>query len=203
MNEKEKILQEIIDEMEEFVEDGKQSRFNPGKVILDSEILMTMLEELRSQVPAEIERGQQIIQTKQNILDNAKIQADKIVEKALKEANETVEEHEIVKLAKRRANDIEQQANQHADDLVRKAKADAKEIRLGAMEYTRDIINSITEYFEVMKEEQVKVHNAHEKLLSEMDSEIEDLKSNSAQMENQIHALANAGMSRPRTIDDL
>jgi cell division septum initiation protein DivIVA len=162
-----------------------------------------MLEELRSQVPAEIERGQQIIQTKQNILDNAKIQADKIVEKALKEANETVEEHEIVKLAKRRANDIEQQANQHADDLVRKAKADAKEIRLGAMEYTRDIINSITEYFEVMKEEQVKVHNAHAKLLSEMDSEIEDLKSNSAQMENQIHALANAGMSRPRTIDDL
>jgi hypothetical protein len=203
MNEKEKILQEIIDEMEEFVEDGKQSRFNPGKVILDSEILMTMLEELRSQVPAEIERGQQIIQTKQNILDNAKIQADKIVEKALKEANETVEEHEIVKLAKRRANDIEQQANQYADDLVKKAKADAKEIRLGAMEYTRDIINSITEYFEVMKEEQVKVHNAHAKLLSEMDSEIEDLKSNSAQMENQIHALANAGMSRPRTIDDL
>jgi hypothetical protein len=200
MNEKEKYLQEMIDEIEEFVEDGKQSRFNPGKVTLDSEILMTMLEELRSHVPTEIERGHQIVQSKQDIIDDAKIQADNILKNAIKEASVTVEENEIVKLAKRRAEDIEQKSNQYAEDLVAKAKAEAKEIRLGAMEYTKDILSNMEAYMESLKKAQASIYS---QLLDGIEADIVDLRDNNAQMDEQIRALERAGMPKARTIEDL
>jgi hypothetical protein len=200
MNEKEKYLQEMIDEIEEFVEDGKQSRFNPGKVTLDSEILMTMLEELRSHVPTEIERGHQIVQSKQDIIDDAKIQADNILKNAIKEASVTVEENEIVKLAKRRAEDIEQKSNQYAEDLVAKAKAEAKEIRLGAMEYTKDILSNMEAYMESLKKAQESIYS---QLLDGIEADIVDLRDNNAQMDEQIRALERAGMPKARTIEDL
>ena len=147
MNDKEKYLHEIIDDIEEFINDAKPARFNPGKVMVDEENLMTMLEELRSRLPSEMERSKQIVQSKQDIIDDAKIKADAILQNAIKEASETVEDHEIVQLAKRRAADIEREADQYADAAIAKAKAEAKELRVGAMEYTVDLMEDMKAEF--------------------------------------------------------
>ncbi|MDO4169215.1 MAG: hypothetical protein Q4D45_04865 [Lachnospiraceae bacterium] len=200
MSDKEKYLQEMIDDIEDYVDDGKTSRFNPGKVILERDILMTMLEDLRGLVPTEIERSHIIVQSKQNIMDEAKAKADVIIQNAIKEASVTVEGHEIVNLAKKRAADLEKQAQEYADELVNKAKQDAREIRLGAMEYTRDMMDGIGDYMESLKKAQTTIYS---QLLDGISDEISDIMANGAEIEEQIQAMTSAGKeSKARTMED-
>ncbi|MEE1314118.1 MAG: hypothetical protein UHS41_10425 [Lachnospiraceae bacterium] len=190
MNNNEKNLHEMIDEIEDFVDDGKISRLNPGKVVLEKDILITMLEDLRTLVPSELERSHKIVMTKESIIDDAKVKADKIIQEAIKEASATVEQHEIVKLAKKRSADMERDAKQHADELLRKAKADAKEIRLGAMEYTSDMMEGLEAYMVSLKEAQTSIYS---QLLDGIAEEIKDVHVNSREIKTQISAVMKAG----------
>lgn len=190
MNNNEKNLHEMIDEIEDFVDDGKISRLNPGKVVLEKDILITMLEDLRTLVPSELERSHKIVMTKESIIDDAKVKADKIIQEAIKEASATVEQHEIVKLAKKRSADMERDAKQHADELLRKAKADAKEIRLGAMEYTSDMMEGLEAYMVSLKEAQTSIYS---QLLDGIAGEIKDVHVNSREIKTQISAVMKAG----------
>ena len=199
MSDKEKYLHEIIDDIEEFINDAKPARFNPGKVMVDEEILMTMLEELRSRLPSEMERSKQIVQSKQDIIDDAKIKADAILQNAIKEASETVEDHEIVQLAKRRAADIEREADQYADAAIAKAKAEAKELRVGAMEYTVDLMEDMKALMGRIQKTQDEIHAQVTERISE---EIADIQANTVEIEGQLFAIKNpASASRGRTMD--
>lgn len=199
MSDKEKYLHEIIDDIEEFINDAKPARFNPGKVMVDEEILMTMLEELRSRLPSEMERSKQIVQSKQDIIDDAKIKADAILQNAIKEASETVEDHEIVQLAKRRAADIEREADQYADAAIAKAKAEAKELRVGAMEYTVDLMEDMKALMGRIQKTQDEIHARVTERISE---EIADIQANTVEIEGQLYAIKNpASASRGRTMD--
>lgn len=199
MNDKEKYLHEIIDDIEEFINDAKPARFNPGKVMVDEEILMTMLEELRSRLPSEMERSKQIVQSKQDIIDDAKIKADAILQNAIKEASETVEDHEIVQLAKRRAADIEREADQYADAAIAKAKAEAKELRVGAMEYTVDLMEDMKALMGRIQKTQDEIHA---QVTERISAEIADIQANTIEIEGQLFAIKNpASASRGRTMD--
>lgn len=200
MSDKEKYLKEMIDDIEDYVDDGKAARFNPGKVVLERDILLTMLENLRETVPKEIERSQMIVQSKQNIMDEAKAKADSIIKDAIKEASVTVEDHEIVNLAKKRASDLEKQAQKYAEEVVAKAKQDAREIRLGAMEYTRDMMEGIGAYMESLKKAQTTIYS---QLLEGIDDEIADITANGSEIKGQIQAMTNPGKSsKARTVED-
>lgn len=199
MSDKEKYLHEIIDDIEEFINDAKPARFNPGKVMVDEEILMTMLEELRSRLPSEMERSKQIVQSKQDIIDDAKIKADAILQNAIKEASETVEDHEIVQLAKRRAADIEREADQYADAAIAKAKAEAKELRVGAMEYTVDLMEDMKALMGRIQKTQDEIHA---QVTERISAEIADIQANTVEIEGQLYAIKNpASASRGRTMD--
>lgn len=199
MSDKEKYLHEIIDDIEEFISDAKPARFNPGKVMVDEEILMTMLEELRSRLPSEMERSKQIVQSKQDIIDDAKIKADAILQNAIKEASETVEDHEIVQLAKRRAADIEREADQYADAAIAKAKAEAKELRVGAMEYTVDLMEDMKALMGRIQKTQDEIHA---QVTERISAEIADIQANTIEIEGQLFAIKNpASASRGRTMD--
>ncbi|MCI5951721.1 MAG: hypothetical protein MRZ63_05330 [Anaerostipes sp.] len=200
MSNKEKYIQEMIDEIEEFIDDGKLSRLNPGKVVLEKDIIVTMLEDLRRLVPAELERSRNIVLKKESILEEAQAKADRIVQNAIKEASEMVEEHEIVKLATKRGNDIEEKAKQRSDEMLHKAKEDSREIRLGAMEYTRDMMEGLESYMVSLKDAQTSIYT---QLLDGLEGEIEDIHANKSEILSQIDTVIN-GPKEPkkRTIED-
>lgn len=200
MSNKEKYIQEMIDEIEEFIDDGKLSRFTPGKVVLEKDILVTMLEDLRRLVPAELERSRNIVLKKEAILEEAQAKADRIVQNAIKEASEMVEEHEIVKLATKRGNDIEQKAQSQSKEMLGKAREDAREIRLVAMEYTRDMMEGLESYMDSLKEAQTSIYT---QLLEGIGGEIEDIHANSKEIKSQIAAvMGGAKEPKKRTIED-
>lgn len=136
-------IEEIIDEIEEYVDSCKPSAFSPSKVVVNRDELDSLLEELRTKTPEEIKRYQKIISNKEAILADAQNKADAIIAQAQIQTNELVSEHQIMQQAYAKANEVVMLATKNAQELLDKATEDANNIRMGAIAYTDDLLNTI------------------------------------------------------------
>ncbi len=136
-------IEEIIDEIEEYIDGCKPSAFSPSKIVVNRDELDTLLEELRTKTPEEIKRYQKIISNKEAILADAQNKADAIIAQAQIQTNELVSEHQIMQQAYAKANEVVMLATKNAQELLDKATQDANSIRMGAIAYTDDLLNTI------------------------------------------------------------
>ena len=123
-------IEQIIEEIEEYIDrDCKYQPLSTTKIIVNKEHLDELLRELRMKTPDEIKRYQKIIANRDAILADAQAKADALIEEAQMQTNELVSEHEIM-----------QQAYAQANEIVDNATADANAIRIGAIQYTDDLM---------------------------------------------------------------
>ena len=75
-------IEQIIEEMEEYLEGCKNPMFSTSKIVVDKEEMLELLAELRLRTPEEIKKYQKIVANRDSILDEAKKQAAEIVNQA-------------------------------------------------------------------------------------------------------------------------
>ena len=132
-------IEQIIEEIEEYIDrDCKFQPLSQTKIIVNKE--HELLRELRMKTPDEIKRYQKIIANRDAILADAKAKADAMIEEAQVQTTELVSEHEIMQQAYAQANEIVTQATAQAQEIVDNATMDANEIRIGAIQYTDDLL---------------------------------------------------------------
>ena len=73
-------IEQLIDEIEEFVESCKPQPFSQTKIIVPKDELFELLTELRLKTPDEIKRYQKIIANKDKIIGDAQAQAERMLE---------------------------------------------------------------------------------------------------------------------------
>ena len=127
----EKYLHEMIDDIEVLIDEAKPARFSPGKIMIEKDVLMTVIEELRKQIPGEIERSHKIILNKDAILEDARVKSQQMIDQAARDAGELIEHNEIVEMAKMRA-----------DELMRVTENTAQQLKIGTYEYLDSILYS-------------------------------------------------------------
>ena len=125
-------IEQIIDEIDEFIESCKFQPLSATKIIVNKEEIEELLRELRLKTPDEIKRYQKIISNK-----------DAILEDAQSKAQELVTQHEIMQKAYAQANDTINAANKQAQEILDSATQDANSIRLSAITYTDDMMANI------------------------------------------------------------
>lgn len=136
-------IEQLIEEIEEYVESCKPSPFSGNKVLVNREELVELLVELRMRVPEEIKKYQKIISNQDAILSDARTQADAMLLEAKNQTNEMVNEHEITQAAYAEANRIIDETNAHAQAIVDAAIHDADNIRQAAIQYTDDCLRNL------------------------------------------------------------
>lgn len=136
-------IEQLIDEIEEFIESCKPQPFSQSKVIVPKDELYELLTELRLKTPEEIKRYQKIISNREKIIGDAQAQAEKMVEETNVYVNQLVEEHQIMVKAYERAEEVINSANAQAEQTVNAANEDAENIRRSALEYTAEIIDNL------------------------------------------------------------
>ena len=136
-------LEQIIAEIEEYIDSCKSSTFSKGKIVVDKEELMELLTELRLKTPEEIKRYQKIIANKDAILSDAQAKADEIIAQAQIQTNELVSEHQIMQQAYAQANEVVSIATNQAQEILDKATEDANSIRTAAIEYTDNLLSNL------------------------------------------------------------
>lgn len=134
-------IEQLIDEIEEYVESCKPAPFSQSKIVVQKEQLYELLTELRLKTPDEIKRYQKIIANKDAILADAQAKADGMIQEAQIQTNELVSEHEIMQQAYAQANEIVTAATAQAQQILDNATNDANQIRIGAIHYTDDLLS--------------------------------------------------------------
>ena len=138
-------IEQIIEEIEEYVENCRYQPLSTTKIIVNKEELEELLRELRLKTPDEIKRYQKIIGNKDAILADAQSKADKIVADAHEQAKKLISDTEIMKEAYAQANETVNAANKQAQDSVDEAQTDANNIRTSAIGYTSDLLSNISD----------------------------------------------------------
>jgi len=165
-----KRIEQLIDEIMEFVESCKASAFSSSKVIVPKEELFDLLDELRLKVPEEIKRCQKMIANRDAIIADAEDKASAIEQAARAQAQMLINENEITQQAIYQGNELVRQASEHADMLVAQAQADADQIRQGALGYTNDMLSSLEQ---VLSSSYEITRNRSEAMLESMRQNLE------------------------------
>ncbi len=136
-------IEQIIEEIEAYIDSCKPQTFSSSKIIVNREQMEELLNELRVKTPEEIKRYQKIISNKEAILADAQAKADAIIAQAQVKTDELVSEHQIMQQAYAQANEVVVIATKQAQDILDSAMNDANSIRMGAMQYTDDILQNL------------------------------------------------------------
>lgn len=136
-------IEQIIEEIEEYIDGCKYQTLSTSKIIVNKEEMEELLNELRTKTPEEIKRYQKIISNKEAILADAQIKADSIIARAQVKTDELVSEHQIMQQAYAQANEVVMIATKQAQEILDHATNDANHIRMGAVQYTDDILKNL------------------------------------------------------------
>ena len=124
-------MEQIIEEIEEYIEGCKYQPLSNTKIIVNKEELEELIAELRSKTPEEIKRYQKIISNKEAILADAQAKADQIIAQAQVQTTELVSEHQIMQQAYAQANEVVMIATKQAQEILDNATSEANSIRMG------------------------------------------------------------------------
>ncbi len=136
-------IEDIIDEIEAYIDDCKPSAFSTNKIVVNKDELESLLQELRTKTPDEIRKYQRMIANREQILADAKAKADDIISQAQVQTNELVSEHQIMQQAYAQANEVILIAQKNAQEKIDRATEDANNIRMGAIAYTDELLANI------------------------------------------------------------
>ncbi len=151
-------IEQIIEEIEDYIDTCKGPLLGSGdKIIVNRERMEELLRELRMKTPEEIKRYQKVLANKDAILADAQKRAEAIVAQANLQNQEMVNENEIMQQAYEQANQVIETAGIQAQEILNNATRDANEIRLGAIQYTDDMLADVQEVIQKM----VETSNTH------------------------------------------
>ncbi len=104
----------LVDRLEELVGIGKRVPFS-GRVMVEEEEFLALVDQLRITVPNEIKHAQRIIKQREGIIGNAQEEATKILETARQQAEYIVSQQGLLS-----------EARQRGEELLREVEAEHK-----------------------------------------------------------------------------
>ncbi|MDR0879913.1 MAG: hypothetical protein LBN09_04310 [Clostridioides sp.] len=146
-------LLDLVSEVESIVKEASSLPFS-SKCSVDRDEVLEIMGNIRTLIPEEINQAVWINKERQKLITEAKKEAAEIVLQANKESERVRRECEVH--VKNFTEDSEaaikeyvesskpmQQARLEAQDIVDKAEDMSNEIKLGAMEYAQDVLESV------------------------------------------------------------
>ncbi len=187
-------VEEMISEIGIFIDKCKYQPFSSNNIIVPRDELERMLNELKLRLPSEFERSKKIMRNKESILAAARTRSDAIISESVNEANRLVEENRITQLANDRAEEILENARNEADRIVNDANAEATEVRLGALNYTRDKVEEMRAFLAASLEAD---RENYRNLVETLEDQVFSLENNIADVDSSIGYITGEPVAAP------
>ncbi|MCR4608864.1 MAG: hypothetical protein K5750_04105 [Eubacterium sp.] len=187
-------VEEMISEIGIFIDKCKYQPFSSNNIIVPRDELERMLNELKLRLPSEFERSKKIMRNKESILAAARTRSDAIISESVNEANRLVEENRITQMANDRAEEILASARDEADRIVNDANAEATEVRLGALNYTKDKIDEMRAFLAASLEAD---RENYRNLVETLEDQVFSLENNMADVDSSISYITGEPMAKP------
>lgn len=153
---------ELLDMLYEMIDDAKGALGGMCKIERDK--ALDILDEVRGSFPAEISEARKLMETRNEFLENARAEADRIRQEAELDAEQMqklaedkagrmINEHEITATAREQANEKMRQAESRANEMVATAERRSNELKNVANEYCEDALRRTEEAVNLALEE--------------------------------------------------
>ncbi len=157
----------ILDEIENLIVEGKHIVFT-NKSIIDEPDLIRLVDELRQELPQQLQQAEQIMKAKDDILAEARDEAQRIVEQAKEYASKLVDESAVVRQSQEKAQLVMEQAKAQEQEILERTTQMAQERCDQANQYANQvfdhILTHITTTVETLQQGELTLQQAKEAL---------------------------------------
>ena len=126
-------IEDIITTLYDTIQDAKSLPLGADKCILERDKLLDMLDEIIAQLPAELKQSRTIVESRNELIGQARREAETIIRQAQEKANQLVEQEAIFQEAKRQCQEMVLQtqvrmaelrkvSNDYMDDSLRRTE---------------------------------------------------------------------------------
>ena len=146
-------VDDLILQLQNIINDAKSMPFTGGKVVVSSDEIYDILDQIQDAMPAEVRQAKNIVADRKSILAEANRESENIIrsaeerKKAMLNQSEIVREaqakaKEIVDDARQKSAEIRKAANVYVDSIIRRTE-ESISAQLSEIKKTRsDIVNS-------------------------------------------------------------
>lgn len=153
-------IEDVINTLFEMVQEARGVPLSADKCILEREKVLDLLDEILNQLPGELKQAKTIVESRGEVVNNAKREAENILRQAQAQAREMVSESEIYNQANQEAEEMIQAAREEAEKMVQTAQDRIRELKQLTNDYVDDALRrteeSIAEALGDIKETRVK-----------------------------------------------
>ncbi len=148
-------IEDIISALYELIQDARSLPLGNDKCILERDKVLDMLDEIIAQLPAEIKQARTIVESRNELIGQARREAEGVVRTAQQQAAELVAQEAIYLEAKRQCQEmyeatqlkisqLRKASNEYMDDALRRTE-EAIAQSLNEVRETRVKFRSLTE----------------------------------------------------------
>ena len=148
-------IEEIINSLYDLIQDAKNVPLSADKCMLERDKALDMLDEIIARLPSEMKQSRAIVESRNEIVGQARREAESIIRQAQEEAKKMVTQEAIYQEAKRQCQDMVLQtqvrlaelrkaSNEYMDDALRRTE-EAIAQSLGEVQDTRAKFRALAE----------------------------------------------------------
>ena len=126
-------IEELISTLYEMVQDAWGLPLGADKCVVERDKVLDLLDEISNQLPGELKQAKTIVESRSEVINNAKREAENILKQAQAQARQMVSEEEIYKQAEAEGNnmikaaqdkirELKQVTNDYVDDAMRRSE---------------------------------------------------------------------------------
>ena len=159
--------EDIIGALYDMVQDARSMPLSADKCILERDKVLDMLDEIIAQLPGELKQARTIVESRNELVSQARREADTVIREAQEKANQLVTKEAIYEEAKKRSeelvsqtqnriNQLRKAANEYMDESLRQTE-EVIVTTLNEVRDTRMKFRAVTEAQEHRKNPSVDV----------------------------------------------
>ena len=114
-------VQKLLDMLYEMIDEAKNAPLSNDKCVLNRDEALDLLDEIRAQMPVELKRAQELVRARDEYVEAAKRDVERMMQKAEFEAKSKVSESEVLTAARAKGHDIVARAEERSREMYRVA----------------------------------------------------------------------------------
>ena len=148
-------IEDIISTLYDLIQDARAMPLASDKCIVERDKVLDMLDEIIAQLPVELKQARTIVESRNELIGQARREAEILVRQATEKAEKMITEEAIYQETKRKCQEMVNQtqtrmaelrrvSNEYMDDALRRTE-EAIAVSLGQVRDTRAKFQALTE----------------------------------------------------------
>lgn len=137
--------EDIIGALYDMVQDARSMPLSADKCILERDKVLDMLDEIIAQLPGELKQARTIVESRNELVSQARREADSVIREAQEKANQLLTKEAIYEEAKKRSEELVSQTQNRINQLRKAANEYMDESLRQTEEVIANTLNEVRE----------------------------------------------------------